>query len=199
MLYLTEPSKRKKHMKIAIASGKGGTGKTTVATNLATIASSAGSDVALLDCDVEEPNCHIFVQPQIRITAPVTVPIPKVDNEKCTGCGKCGEVCKYSAIVCLKGKVLVFPELCHGCGGCELFCPAEAISEEKREVGVVEVGQAKGSKFKFVQGRLRFGDGTFEGVKIDDNKVNRLPVHIFQLVSIHLCVSSQDASMNSRV
>jgi len=143
-------------MKIAIASGKGGTGKTTVATNLATVASLAGSDVTLLDCDVEEPNCHIFVKPEIRLTCPVTVPVPKVDAEKCTGCGKCGEVCRYSAIVCLKGKVLVFPELCHGCGGCQLFCPVEAISEEGREVGVVEVGRAKG--FTFAQGRLRIGE-----------------------------------------
>ena len=143
-------------MKIAIASGKGGTGKTTVATNLATVASLQGTDVTLLDCDVEEPNCHIFVKPQIRLTCPVTVPVPKVDSEKCTGCGKCGEVCRYSAIVCLKGKVLVFPELCHGCGGCQLFCPVEAISEEGREVGVVEVGRAKG--FAFAQGRLRIGE-----------------------------------------
>ena len=143
-------------MKIAIASGKGGTGKTTVATNLATVASLAGSDVTLLDCDVEEPNCHIFVKPQIRLTFPVTVPVPKVDTEQCTGCGKCGEVCQYSAIVCLKDKVLVFPELCHGCGGCQLLCPVEAITEEKREVGVVEVGRAKG--FAFAQGRLRIGE-----------------------------------------
>ena len=142
-------------MKIAIASGKGGTGKTTLATNLGTVASRQGSDVALLDCDVEEPNCHIFLQPQIRYSCPVAVPVPKVDTEKCTKCGKCVEVCQYNALVCLPTGVLVFAELCHGCGGCELFCPAEAISEEARQVGVVEVGQAKG--FRFVQGRLNVG------------------------------------------
>ena len=142
-------------MKIAIASGKGGTGKTTLATNLGTVASRQGSDVALLDCDVEEPNCHIFLQPQIKLRCPVTVPVPKVDTEKCTKCGKCVEVCQYNALVCLPTGVLVFAELCHGCGGCELFCPAEAISEEARQIGVVEVGQAKG--FRFVQGRLNVG------------------------------------------
>ena len=142
-------------MKIAIASGKGGTGKTTLATNMAMVASRRNSNVALLDCDVEEPNCHIFLQPQIRFRYPVTVPVPKVDNEKCTKCGKCVEVCQYNALVCLPTGVLIFAELCHGCGGCQLFCPVEAITEEKREVGAVEVGQAKG--FRFVQGRLNVG------------------------------------------
>lgn len=143
-------------MKIAIASGKGGTGKTTIATNLAAVLSNDGRTVELLDCDVEEPNCHIFVKPEIENSREITIPIPKVDHEKCTGCGTCGEVCQYSAIVCLKGKVLVFPELCHSCGGCMLFCPENAITEEGRAVGFVETGRAKG--FRFVQGRLRIGE-----------------------------------------
>lgn len=143
-------------MKIAIASGKGGTGKTTIATNLAAVLSNDGRAVELLDCDVEEPNCHIFVKPEIESSEKVTVPVPKVDEDKCTGCGICGEVCQYSAIVCLKGKVLVFPELCHSCGGCVLFCPENAITEDGREIGVVEIGSAKG--FRFVQGRLRIGE-----------------------------------------
>jgi len=143
-------------MKIAIASGKGGTGKTTIATNLAAVLSNDGRAVELLDCDVEEPNCHIFVKPEIESSKKVTVPVPKVDEEKCTGCGTCGEVCQYSAIVCLKGKVLVFPELCHSCGGCMLFCPENAITEEGREIGYVEIGIAKG--FRFAQGRLRIGE-----------------------------------------
>jgi len=143
-------------MKIAIASGKGGTGKTTLATNLAMVASRQGSNEGLLDCDVEEPNCHIFLQPQIRLRCPVTVPVPKVDSEQCTKCGQCVEVCQYNALVCLPTGVLVFSELCHGCGGCQLLCPVEAITEEKREIGVVEVGCANG--FSFAQGRLRIGE-----------------------------------------
>lgn len=143
-------------MKIAVASGKGGTGKTTVATNLAYSLYQKGQDVQLLDCDVEEPNCHIFVRPDITASHAATVPAPRVDADKCTLCGTCGKVCQYSAIVCMKKKVLVFPELCHGCGGCMLFCPEKAISETPREVGVVEAGRAKG--FHFVQGRLRIGE-----------------------------------------
>ena len=143
-------------MKLAIASGKGGTGKTTLATNLALVAFQQGNAVSLLDCDVEEPNCHIFVKPQISLSYPVAVPVPKVDNEKCTRCGKCVEVCQYNALVCLPAEVLVFAELCHGCGGCQLFCPVDAITEKEREVGVVEVGTAKG--FGFAQGRLRIGE-----------------------------------------
>lgn len=142
-------------MIIAIASGKGGTGKTTLATNLALLTAGQGSDVTLLDCDVEEPNCHIFLQPRISRSYPVTVPVPKVDPAKCTMCGKCVEVCQYNALVCLPKEVLVFSELCHGCGGCQLFCPAGAISEEARKSGVVEVGSARG--FGLVQGRLNIG------------------------------------------
>jgi MinD superfamily P-loop ATPase len=143
-------------MKIAIASGKGGTGKTTIATNLAFVLAGQNRKVQLLDCDVEEPNCHIFVKPDIEASQPVTVPVPHVDMEKCTGCGTCGEVCQYSAIVCMNGKVLVFPELCHGCGGCQRFCPEKAVSEEPRQVGVVETGQGK--TFFFAQGRLQIGE-----------------------------------------
>lgn len=143
-------------MIIAIASGKGGTGKTTLATNLAHILGRETGSVELLDCDVEEPNCHIFSRPKLETSAPVTTPIPHVEENKCTGCGICGEVCQYSAIVCLKGKVLVFPELCHGCGGCVRFCPENAIREEGREVGVVQTGRA--AAYRFVQGKLKIGE-----------------------------------------
>lgn len=143
-------------LKIAVASGKGGTGKTTVAVNLAAVASQAGARVHLLDCDVEEPNCHIFVKPRIESAETVTVPVPEVDDSKCTHCGKCSAICQFHAIACLKDSVLVFPELCHGCAGCWLVCPEGAICEASREVGVLEQGSGDG--FRFTQGRLRVGE-----------------------------------------
>jgi MinD superfamily P-loop ATPase len=142
-------------MKIAVASGKGGTGKTTVATNMAYVASSDGHTVAYLDCDVEEPNGALFLRPDITESDPVRVSIPKVDLAKCTGCGFCGQICQYSAIVPLKGKVLVFPELCHGCGGCWLVCAPGAITESHRDTGRIEQGHA--DKVQFVQGILDIG------------------------------------------
>ncbi|MDY6913162.1 MAG: ATP-binding protein [Planctomycetota bacterium] len=143
-------------MKIAIASGKGGTGKTTVATNLAYAASRKGQTVAYLDCDVEEPNGHIFLKPQITRSRPVGNLIPQVDQAKCTKCGKCGEICQYSAIVCVNQKVLLYPELCHACGGCSLVCPAEAITETLHELGKLETGRA--GPIRFVQGLLNIGE-----------------------------------------
>ena len=143
-------------MQIAIASGKGGTGKTTVATNLAHVASRNGQSVAYLDCDVEEPNGHIFLKPRITDRRPVGSLIPQVDAEKCTLCGECGEICRFSAIVHVGEKVLVYPELCHGCGGCSLVCPADAIAEVSREIGVLETGQA--GAVRFAQGVLNVGE-----------------------------------------
>jgi len=143
-------------MVIAVASGKGGTGKTTVATNLAVTLARRGRTICYLDCDVEEPNGHIFLKPDIASSTSVGVPVPQVDANKCTGCGKCGDICQYSAIVCINKKVLTFPELCHGCGGCSLVCPEEAISEVPREVGTVEEGMSNG--VRFVHGRLRVSE-----------------------------------------
>jgi len=143
-------------VKIAVASGKGGTGKTTVATNLALVASLDGRSVAYLDCDVEEPNGALFLKPQISETRPVEVSIPEVDSSKCTACGQCGQICQYSAIVVMKGDVLVFPELCHGCAGCWLVCPTGAIAESHRQTGQLELGQA--GEVQFVQGLLNIGE-----------------------------------------
>jgi MinD superfamily P-loop ATPase len=142
-------------MQIAIASGKGGTGKTTIATNLAASISQAGMKVQYLDCDAEEPNGHIFLKPEIESTEDVTVGVPEVDQEKCTGCGKCGQLCQYSAIVCVKGKVLVFEELCHSCGGCMAICPEGAIAEKQRKIGVAEFG--KSNDMYFGHGKLNIG------------------------------------------
>ena len=143
-------------MVISIASGKGGTGKTTVATSLAVTLARQGRDVQLLDCDVEEPNAHLFLRPAIERRATVTVPTPTVDQDKCTFCGSCGRLCQFGAIVCLDSEVMVFPELCHSCGGCARVCPEQAITETPREVGVIEEGQADG--VAFAEGRLRVGE-----------------------------------------
>jgi len=142
-------------MIISVASGKGGTGKTLVATSLA-LSLSDDYKVQLLDCDVEEPNAHILLRLALDQSRPVYIPIPKVDEIKCTYCGKCAEVCAYNAIAVLKGKVLVFPELCHGCGACSYLCPESAITEEGREVGVVERGNS--GNLELIQGRLAIGE-----------------------------------------
>lgn len=143
-------------MKIAIASGKGGTGKTTIATNLAYTLGQMARQVQYIDCDVEEPNGHIFLKPVIENTEPVTVPVPQVDSEKCVNCGKCGELCQYSAIVCLRDSVLTFEQLCHSCGGCKMVCPTGAISEKPKIIGSLEIGRS--GKIDFAQGRLEIGD-----------------------------------------
>ena len=137
-------------MIISIASGKGGTGKTTVATNLAL---SIGN-CQFLDCDVEEPNAHIFLKPEIKESHPVSIPVPRVDTDKCTYCGKCAELCQFSAIAVIKENVLTFPELCHGCGACSTLCPEHAITEVDRKIGMLEIG--KSGKIRFIHGILVF-------------------------------------------
>ena len=140
-------------MIISIASGKGGTGKTTIATNLA---QSVEQPVMLLDCDVEEPNAHLFLKPTITVTTPVHKPIPQINFDKCTFCGKCSEICDYNALAVIANQVLVFAELCHGCGGCTLLCPEGAISETRQKVGVVERGFS--GHVEFVQGILNVSE-----------------------------------------
>ncbi|MBN1908634.1 MAG: ATP-binding protein [Pirellulales bacterium] len=142
-------------MQIAIASGKGGTGKTTVATNLALVASRAGQRVAYLDCDVEEPNGHLFLKPRITERKPVGSLIPQVDATRCILCGKCGEICRFSAIVRVGDQILTYPEMCHSCGGCLLVCPVGAIRETSREIGTLETGQAEA--IQFAHGLLNIG------------------------------------------
>ncbi len=142
-------------MIISVASGKGGTGKTTVATNLA-LSLGPDVDVQVLDCDVEEPNSSLFIRPSIEEVKTITTPVPKVDMERCSLCGKCGEICQFKAIVVVGEKVLTFPELCHSCGGCIEVCPEEAISETERELGTIKKGHRNG--LEFIQGELRVGE-----------------------------------------
>ena len=142
-------------MIISVASGKGGTGKTLVATSLA-LSLKDRDRVQLLDCDVEEPNDHIFLKPVITRSEAVCILIPEIDEKKCTFCGRCAEVCAYHAIAVFPKSILVFPHLCHGCGACSYLCPEKAISEKGREIGVVERGHSDG--VDFAHGKLNVGE-----------------------------------------
>ena len=140
-------------MIISVASGKGGTGKTTVATNLAV---SMGTGVQLLDCDVEEPNAHLFVSPVIEQSESVFTAVPEIDKDKCTLCRKCSDICRFKVIAIAGKTILTFPELCHSCGGCMAVCPEGAITEVGRELGLVEQGTFDAGDF--VHGRMRIGE-----------------------------------------
>jgi MinD superfamily P-loop ATPase len=140
-------------MIISVASGKGGTGKTTVATNLAV---SMGTGVQLLDCDVEEPNAHLFVSPVIEQSETVFTAVPEIDKDKCTFCRKCSDICRFKVIAIAGKTILTFPELCHSCGGCMAVCPEGAITEVGRELGLLEQGTFDAGDF--VHGRMRIGE-----------------------------------------
>jgi len=140
-------------MIISVASGKGGTGKTTVATNLAV---SMETGVQLLDCDVEEPNAHLFVSPVIEQSESVFTAVPEIDKDKCTLCRKCSDICRFKVIAIVGKTILTFPELCHSCGGCMAVCPEGAITEIGRELGLLEQGTFEAGDF--VHGRMRIGE-----------------------------------------
>ncbi len=139
-------------MKIAVASGKGGTGKTTLAVALA---QACGESVCYLDCDVEEPNGHLFLRPTNIVEKAVSVLIPEVDKDRCVGCGACREICEFNAVVTIAKHALVFPELCHSCGGCTAVCPTGAMVEKPVRIGKVSVGESDG--FQTLEGSLDVG------------------------------------------
>lgn len=144
---------KKQASRIAIASGKGGTGKTTIALNLAAM---FGEPVQLADCDVEEPNLNLFLQYEQLDTQPVTMLVPEINTDRCTGCGACSEICRFNGLVSVgTSKPLLFPELCHGCGGCTLACPTGAISERPLQIGTVNCGHS--NAIRLVEGRLDVG------------------------------------------
>ncbi len=140
-------------MQIAVGSGKGGTGKTTISTSLAL---SCDTAVQYLDCDVEEPNGHIFLNPKFDHSEVITAIIPEVDEEKCTACGKCRDICNYNAIVQFGENVMTFPEMCHSCLGCFRVCEDDALITATREIGVLESGMA--GDIEFVHGTVRIGE-----------------------------------------
>ncbi len=139
-------------MRIAVASGKGGTGKTTVAVNLAL----SLDNVQLIDCDVENPNGHLFLGKELEEAESVNLTVPLIDKGKCTNCGKCAEFCRYNALVTFKQDTLFFPEMCHGCGGCTLVCPEEAIAEVPRPIGRIYHADVGG--MDFWSGLLNIGE-----------------------------------------
>ncbi|MGB9927111.1 MAG: ATP-binding protein [Methanosarcina sp.] len=140
-------------MKIAIASGKGGTGKTTISLNLALTL----TDVQLFDCDVEEPNCNLFLKLKLETVEDVVYSVPVINPEKCRLCAQCSDFCRYNALATISSKVLIFPSLCHGCGGCALLCPEKAIRESFRSIGIIEKANKEGS-LEFYRGLLNIGE-----------------------------------------
>ncbi len=144
-------------MIVAVASGKGGTGKTTVSASLARV---WDRPLAAVDLDVEEPNLHLFLNPDIRVRETVALEIPVVDESKCTLCRQCSELCQFKAITVMADTLLTFPEMCHGCGGCLAICPEKALSPGRRELGTIETGTVAAGdvSIEFMMGTLRISE-----------------------------------------
>ncbi len=143
-------------MIISVASGKGGTGKTTIAVSIAHYLNNKGTAVSILDCDVEEPNVNLFLKSEIKVHETVYIPVPALNEKKCNSCGKCEEICLFNAIVLIKGKPMIFQDICHSCGGCKLVCPTGALTEESKEIGIVEEGYI--DNIRYVGGSLKIGE-----------------------------------------
>lgn len=137
----------------AVASGKGGTGKTTVSSSLASL---WDGPVTCVDLDVEEPNLHLFLHPDIQRKEKAYIEVPKTNEDKCTLCRACADICQFKAITIMADTLLVFPEMCHGCGGCLAVCPENALFPDRRELGEIHRGQA--GEIGFVMGQLRIGE-----------------------------------------
>ena len=191
-------------MEIAISSGKGGTGKTFIATNLAVTLAEMGEQVTYLDCDVEEPNGHLFLKPRIDRQEDVAILSPVgVDEDKCVLCGKCAEACHYNAIAVIKDKILFFRELCHACGACKIVCPEDAIIEKDRKIGVLKHG--KSSTIDFHYALLETAEGgmsprlvkrvrscTREGINILDSSPGTACPVVETVKDVDLCVLVTD-------
>ncbi|MEO1816571.1 MAG: ATP-binding protein [Acetobacterium sp.] len=141
-------------MKLAVLSGKGGTGKTLVSVNLAAVA----KDSVYVDCDVEEPNGHLYFKPTEIETETVAIKIPIVDEDLCLGCRKCVDFCKFNALAAIVNKLLVFDDICHSCGGCIMLCPSNALTEKDKVIGEIKTGISE--KVKVISGILNTGEAS---------------------------------------
>lgn len=158
-------------MKIGVLSGKGGTGKTFISTNLTNILDSS----YYLDCDVEEPNGHLYFKPEITSKKYVSVMVPKVDKDLCDGCQVCVEFCKFNSLAYVNEELVIFNETCHSCKGCVLFCPQKALEESNHPIGKIISGKYKNNLI--LTGKLNIGevsgtaiiDSLLEEVSKDDD------------------------------
>jgi MinD superfamily P-loop ATPase len=142
-------------MKITIASGKGGTGKTTVSTNLSAYLASLDKSVVLADLDVEEPNSGLFVHGENKFTIVANKMVPRWESKNCTYCGDCADVCNFNAIVALSDEIIIHPELCHSCYACSELCPTNSLPMKPERIGEIKVYETK--NFDFIEGRLDLG------------------------------------------
>jgi MinD superfamily P-loop ATPase len=147
---------REQGMRLVIASGKGGTGKTTVGTSLASLLAEGSGRVTYADCDAEEPNGHLILRPDVQNTTDVHVRSVSVDEARCTGCCRCARACQFHALACVSNTVAVFPQLCHACGACALVCPVDAIVEVPRKVGIIREGSV--GSLRFLGGEMTVGE-----------------------------------------
>jgi MinD superfamily P-loop ATPase len=158
-------------VRVCLASGKGGTGKTLLATNLAAHLARRSGSVTYVDADVEEPNGFLFLRPEVEREERITVPVPALRTGACSGCGECRRLCAYGAILALEDRVMVFPELCHACGGCVFVCPENALEEVPREIGSVRYGRS--GALTCLGGRLDVGEA--RAVPLIDRLLERAP------------------------
>lgn len=154
-------------MKIAVLSGKGGTGKTLVSVNLA----AAAKESTYIDCDVEEPNGHLFFKPRDIESEKISISIPIADEKLCMGCRKCVDFCKFNALAYINNKLIIFDEVCHSCGGCMLFCPESALAEKEKIIGEIQRGVSE--NVTVITGILNTGEAS--GIPIIKKLLSGIP------------------------